>query len=430
MGGLRDALAGWRESRHEAGAWSSARTLTDLGELVARFCEGELSETPDHAGPRAPETERIAAPLAHANRQGFITSSSQPGVLDDTGRQRAAVEGWATPETEDRLWRLVAGTRLDMHATNHRPRWATNYSTAVPVSEVATDTGGYVTCTDFGAVPSARDFAHLERPDLTDGCAFVSIIDPEWGDEPLLWERLSEPDWDHPRPLSDEQRRPVEPPVGTVLETRDEIDEYRIERLPDGWAIQYRDGENEYGATHTSGRISWRAAWSAWGPPAGAQPFVEVPADAPALPPRPPEPVPPWVGMGHAASSQRLDLPPAAKPHAPPRPPAAPAMRTSPTTPPTSTSSGASMTTSQGEVNAAVLGSNQHSEAAIHTVHAAIAELEQARAALMAAAQGSQNPQDFEEAARAISATIEHYHEGLPKIQHSMSMVSDAAARR
>lgn len=86
--------------------------------------------------------------------------------------------------------------------------------------------------------------------------------------------------------------------------------------------------------------------------------------------------------------------------------------------------------TSQGDTNAAVLGSNQHSEAAIQSVHAAIAELESARAALMAAAQGSQNPQDFEEAARAISATIEHYREGLPKIQHGMAMVSEAAAHR
>jgi len=83
-----------------------------------------------------------------------------------------------------------------------------------------------------------------------------------------------------PPPLREEDRAmpeiPPEPPIGTVLETRDRIATYRIERLPEGWAIQYRPGEDEFGATHTSGRISWESAWRAWGPPAGAEPFRPV----------------------------------------------------------------------------------------------------------------------------------------------------------
>jgi len=204
---------------------------------------------------------------------------------------------------------------------------------------------------------------------------------------------------------------PQEPPVGTVLETRDDIDEYRIERLPDGWAIQYRDGENEYGYTHTGSRVSWRSAWNTWGPPAGAEPFTPVPAGAPPLPPHPPEPVPLDV-TAPDASTASMAMPPPAQPYRPP-----------------ARTTGATMS-NQGDTNAAVLGSNQHSESAMRAIHVAIDELEQARAALMAAAQGSQNPSDFEDAARAISATIEHYREGLPKVLHAMSMVSDAAARR
>lgn len=88
------------------------------------------------------------------------------------------------------------------------------------------------------------------------------------------------------------------------------------------------------------------------------------------------------------------------------------------------------MSTSQGDVNAAVLGSNQHGESAIQAIHAGIASLEQQRAALMAAAQGSQNPADFEDAARSISAAIEHYRDGIPMIQHGMEMATSTAGHR
>jgi hypothetical protein len=107
---------------------------------------------------------------------------------------------------------------------------------------------------------------------------------------------------------------PAEPPVGTVLETRDDIDRYRIERLPDGWAIQYRNGENEYGARHTSSRVSWRSAWKAWGPPTTGTPFIEVPAGAAPLPPREPDPVPLDL-TAPDASGDSLVMPAPAKPY-------------------------------------------------------------------------------------------------------------------
>jgi hypothetical protein len=85
---------------------------------------------------------------------------------------------------------------------------------------------------------------------------------------------------------------------------------------------------------------------------------------------------------------------------------------------------------SQGEVNAAVMASTSHNERAVGGIHAAIDELEQARAALMAAAQGSQSPSDFEDAARALSATIEHYRGGIPMATHAAGLATEAAARR
>lgn len=111
--------------------------------------------------------------------------------------------------------------------------------------------------------------------------------------------------------------QPPEPLIGTVLETRDSIEAYRIERTAAGWHLQYRDGENENGRALTATPISWRAAWMAWGPPAGAQPFTPVRPGAAPLPPAPPDESEPWE-HGPDATGQRLTAVPAAGPYRPP----------------------------------------------------------------------------------------------------------------
>lgn len=49
---------------------------------------------------------------------------------------------------------------------------------------------------------------------------------------------------------------PPEPPVGAVLLTRDNGDEFRIHRDTKGWRIEGGTGQP----------ISWRTAFVAWGP--------------------------------------------------------------------------------------------------------------------------------------------------------------------
>jgi hypothetical protein len=179
--------------------WSEATSLAELGELSAQFCEGKLQETPDHCGPRDPETVAIAAPLAHANRQGFVTTGSQPGCSDPRWEQRAAVDGWAAPATVKRLRGLIAGTRLCMQVVATRP-WRSSYKNVVNVSRSHTP-NGVVEYTHFGFIPGRyTPFIDLGRRDLTKGACHVTIYDPEWGDESLLWDRLGEPDWDNPSP--------------------------------------------------------------------------------------------------------------------------------------------------------------------------------------------------------------------------------------
>lgn len=114
--------------------------------------------------------------------------------------------------------------------------------------------------------------------------------------------------------------QPQEPPVGTILETRDSIDEYRIERTRGGWAIQYREGENEFGQPLTNGRISWGSAWRAW-LGGGSQPVRQVQPGDPPLPPYEEEDDP-YAGMGIDESDckfgdGKFDPPPAAQPWTP-----------------------------------------------------------------------------------------------------------------
>lgn len=81
------------------------------------------------------------------------------------------------------------------------------------------------------------------------------------------------------------RRLPPEPPIGTVLETSDDLDTYRIERDGTGWHVRYWPVEP--GQPLTGRGLSWEATWRSLGPPVGAKPFRAVLPGEPDLPPRP-----------------------------------------------------------------------------------------------------------------------------------------------
>lgn len=58
--------------------WRDARSLADLGELMARFLEGAIDEAPTFVGRPDPETDPLVAVLAQVNRAGYVTTCSQP----------------------------------------------------------------------------------------------------------------------------------------------------------------------------------------------------------------------------------------------------------------------------------------------------------------------------------------------------------------
>ncbi|MET9016880.1 hypothetical protein ABZX74_39390 [Streptomyces olivaceoviridis] len=82
--------------------WKTAATLADLGDLMALWLEGKITSWPGYAPGYGPdeETRELIPALAAANRAGYVTIASQPGVDSETGfdgliwQQKAAVEGF------------------------------------------------------------------------------------------------------------------------------------------------------------------------------------------------------------------------------------------------------------------------------------------------------------------------------------------------
>lgn len=163
-------------------AWSTARTLTDLGELTARWLTGQLASRPGYQAGCGPdeETTELLAPLAAANRAGYLTTDSQPGCVEEaaraTWRQRAAVQGYiGDPDLLRRIKQAAAREGLLLLDGTRRPPW-----------EIVTTVDGKP-FTAFGEpLPGRhirRQWAGVNRDALKalTGARQVALVHPSWG---------------------------------------------------------------------------------------------------------------------------------------------------------------------------------------------------------------------------------------------------------
>lgn len=88
-------------SRADRRQWQAARTLHDLGQLTAAWLEGTTQSQPGYQPRYGPDDETLpyVQVLATANRRGYLTTASQPGLVDTDANgtewaQRAAIEGF------------------------------------------------------------------------------------------------------------------------------------------------------------------------------------------------------------------------------------------------------------------------------------------------------------------------------------------------
>ncbi|MBT2439800.1 hypothetical protein J7E93_06625 [Streptomyces sp. ISL-36] len=184
-------------TRTDRARWRAARSIADLAGLTARWLEGEVTSHPSCATPNyGPDEEpaHLVPVLAAANRAGYLTDNSQPGLIElgSDGvlwEQRAAVTGWIDRNNQQMVRRITTAARdAGLLVCVDRP------GTEVPVTKV--DGQDY---TVFGAVlpeylPVLWPAPLIDRDlfaTLANATA-VTLVDLRYGRDSLLWPVLAE----------------------------------------------------------------------------------------------------------------------------------------------------------------------------------------------------------------------------------------------
>ncbi|MDX3025352.1 DUF6919 domain-containing protein [Streptomyces acidiscabies] len=185
-------------SRADRRRWRSARTVADLGELMALWLEGTIASRPGYAARYGPdeETEHLVPVLAALCRAGYVTTCSQPG-LAATGydgrwwEQRAAVELVVVdPTLKRRLLKAARAAGLVVVVNDYLRGGVQD--ARVPATtrdgERVTSFGGRIGRADMAIQWPGLDRRLYEQ--VTHG-TYVSVLAPEYGPAgERLWEVL------------------------------------------------------------------------------------------------------------------------------------------------------------------------------------------------------------------------------------------------
>jgi hypothetical protein len=169
--------------------WARAGSLLELGELMARWLEGEITYQPGYFGAALDsETTELVPLLAAVNRASFVTYFSQPALpFDGKVGRRAAVSGFCSEDMTSFLMSLTLGTEL-----------------VVIRFPPGVEVGGHVVvtiddgdeCAWVGCPEGPESIEDLYAEDLSaEGLASlhaawqVHVLDPRWGRKHLM-ERL------------------------------------------------------------------------------------------------------------------------------------------------------------------------------------------------------------------------------------------------
>ncbi len=183
----------------DAARWGTARTLGDLGLLTVAWLAGEIAETPTHMGPPMPETKSLIPVLTAVNRAGFVTENSQPGVaiepgvaIDaDSSAQRATVTGFAADDTFRALTAALADADLLItagRATREENAWGPDITVTLVGGEPCTWDGGVESRSELEYHHSLT--CHPDAIAALCEAWQITIVDPQWGRNDLLWPLL------------------------------------------------------------------------------------------------------------------------------------------------------------------------------------------------------------------------------------------------
>jgi hypothetical protein len=176
-------------NRRERKLWRSARTLDDLGQLMARWLEGDLRHRPGYYGTTDLDTPRLTKVCAELCRAGFVTDSSQEGgewlIQGRSVHQRAGIGGFADDDALDALRQI--GRQHAFVVSAHRRPSLTGLRRRIPVTAE-----NWQACTWFGGQIETCHY-EIGWSGISDEAYWavlwswhVAIIDPEWGRRGLL----------------------------------------------------------------------------------------------------------------------------------------------------------------------------------------------------------------------------------------------------
>jgi hypothetical protein len=184
---------------HDARTWYAARSFDDLGALTADWLKGDLVRHPNghHTGPD-PETRPLLGALATANHGGFLTDGSQPGEVETfhgrPWRQRAFVSGVvADPSLALALTEQAADAGLLVRAYPPRIRHKDAEQGSVDVTtwgdRVHTDCGDHLPPREIWRIFL---YCHPHAVRAVLDAWQITLIDPQWGRNTLLWPLLDQ----------------------------------------------------------------------------------------------------------------------------------------------------------------------------------------------------------------------------------------------
>lgn len=173
--------------------WRDARTIADLGQVMARWLTGEVRGWSGHGDGVDPETQHLLPTLVALNRAGVITTNSQPGT-EGRGYDGAwwRQKAYLSVIVDDRspllgqLIRTVEAAGVTVLRGNRHPRLT-----------ALTDRDGETTMGLYGNIPRdhlAREWSCLSRQGLQElrrHGSVLHMVDPVWGRDDRLWPALA-----------------------------------------------------------------------------------------------------------------------------------------------------------------------------------------------------------------------------------------------
>lgn len=179
--------------------WRSARTLADLGGLMARWLEGGIRTQPGYYGRTDLDTPELTTLCARLCRAGVVTHQSQAAQSwPDGGRitqARLFIEAFADDSTVAQLHAACSGTdlRLIANRTPGRAWFRRGDRDRIPV--VTTYDGG-VRLSLTSPIPRRYvdlmwEGIHRDAHAAVLDAWQVAIVDPEWGRNELTHDVLT-----------------------------------------------------------------------------------------------------------------------------------------------------------------------------------------------------------------------------------------------